>query len=507
MLSTDFSPSPSSRRLLTPMSMEAALDRTVYGQTAAKRTLCVGVYQHYLSSAHRTQEGEDLGRNHTLLIGPTGSGKTMMMSTLAELLGVPFVSACATSLVESGYRGRPVEDMIRALLHRCGNDPRKAERGIVFLDEVDKIRRQCVGGGRDISGEGVQNSLLTLLDGRVCDAVDSVSIPPVDTSRILFVCAGAFAGLEEIVAHRLQSRRSSFGFQSKISCSQSGTAVTDSQAVMSQFETKDLIEYGMIPEFIGRFAHVGVLHELGRDDLRAILFQSSHRSPLYQRQQVAQLHGITLEVTDEAIDAIAEQAKAIGTGARALDRILGHSLRSVEYRWPELADDRVVHVIIDSDCIAKAGVPQLIRGQSKTVRRDVALRNLFEFETKQPVTPACRTMRNPVAIDRPPGWDWESDDAQRFWEQLERYPDGSRRSLADIARELRLCGATLGEYYAASKESKILDPAKILETMLEIRQRDAGETDYDWDEEDSEWLGYDPDGDDICDFDEFEDPF
>jgi ATP-dependent Clp protease ATP-binding subunit ClpX len=507
MLSTDSSPSPSPRRLLTPMSMEAALDRTVHGQTEAKRTLCVGVYQHYLSRVHRTQAGEDLGRNHVLLIGPTGSGKTMMVKALAELLGVPFVAACTTSLVESGYRGRPVEDIIRALLHQSGNEPRKAEWGIVFLDEIDKIRRQCVGGGRDISGEGVQNSLLTLLDGRVCDAVESVAIPAVDTSRILFVCAGAFEGLEEIVTNRIQSRRSGIGFQSKSFDLQLGTTSIESQAILAQLETKDLIEYGMIPEFIGRFAHVGVLNALSRNDLRAILFQSSHRSPLYQRQQVARLHGISLKITDDAIDAIADLARAMGTGARALHRILGQALQSVEYRWPELADDHVVQVIIDHCCITDATEPKLIRGRSETARRDHVLRSLFGFDSKQPSVPACRPSRSPVAVDRPPGWEWESFEAQRFWEQLERNPDGTRRSMADIARELRVCGATLGEYYAASDESLSSDPHRILETMLEIRHRDGGGVEPDGEEDDGDWSEYDPEFDPEFDLGEFDEPF
>jgi hypothetical protein len=214
------------------------------------------------------------------------------------------------------------------------------------------------------------------------------------------------------------------------------------------------------------------------------------------------LHGITLEVTDDAIDAIADQAKEIGTGARALNRILGHSLQSVEHQWPELADDQVVQVIIDRDCITNAGFPKLIRGRSQTARCDHVLRSLVGFEPKQSATPSYRPNRNPVAVDRPPGWEWESFDAQWFWERLERNPDGTRRSLADIARDLRLCGATLGEYYAAFNESKESDPKKILEVMLEIRHRDAGETDYDEDEDDVDWLGYDPEFDP-----EFDDPF
>ena len=215
-------PPPDPRSLPTPTAMVAHLDRFLVGQSRAKRDLAVAVYTHYLAQAHRDRTGEDLGRHHVLLLGPTGVGKSCMVRRLAELLDVPLVFAAATQLVEVGYRGRVVDDLLRALLATANNDPRRAERGIVCLDEIDKVRSADGDVGRDVSGEGVQNALLTLLDGRIVDGSDTQKHAPMDSGRVLFLCTGAFVGLDRIVQKRLDAATGagSLGFH----CRDAGSA-------------------------------------------------------------------------------------------------------------------------------------------------------------------------------------------------------------------------------------------------------------------------------------------
>jgi len=202
--------------LPAPAEMVAYLDRFVRGQARAKQDLAVAVYNHYLAQAYRAREGLDLGRYHVLLLGPTGVGKTYLVKTLAGFLGVPVGFASAAGLVEVGYRGNSVDSIVRTLLDRAGGDPKKAEKGIVFIDEIDKIRRQDNGGTRDVSGEGVQNALLTLLDGRTVDGMEGMNHSPVDTGRLLFVCAGAFVGLKGIVERRLGTGRHQIGVHARL---------------------------------------------------------------------------------------------------------------------------------------------------------------------------------------------------------------------------------------------------------------------------------------------------
>lgn len=471
MQSTTHSSSLHRRSLLKPADMLAALDRHVLGQSQAKRTLCSAAYHHFLSNASRDENGADLGRNHVLMAGPTGSGKTMMVKLLASVLNVPFVQTCASTLVEAGYRGRPVEDIFRPLLEQTNNKPRHAERGIIFIDEIDKIRRQEVGG-RDVSGEGVQNALLTILEGRICDAIDNNRIPAIDTSRILFICAGAFTGLQEIVRRRLQYDRTTIGFQSHRAGSHPCARELDEYECMRQASVEDYNAYGMIPEFIGRFSRITVLRELSLEDLRAILRQPSQFSSLHQRQQVALLHGITLEVSDEALDALAQRAKNMKTGARAITRLLGDALDRIEFRLPELADDRVSRIIIDRDCLLSDSEPRLVRGRRETRRRDSTLRDRFQSDEpsaskRNPRTARkSKSKRGGVYV---PGWSTASPEALALWEELQRQYAGKQDTLEALSDKLISLSGNLEELYSTAIEIRSRDPQEIIEHLIRKR--------------------------------------
>lgn len=364
--------------LPTPNELMRHLDRFVRGQKRAKRDLTAAVYNHYLSQAHRQANGQDLGRHHVLLVGPTGVGKTYLVRRLAERLKVPVAFTSATSLVEVGYKGSTVESVVRTLLDRAGNDARKAERGIIFIDEIDKIRRGDAGG-RDISGEGVQNALLTLLDGRLSSGDDSSSHPEVDTSRILFILAGAFVGLDGIVRERIGKGRKRIGFRAALNEDLQGVPDREVFEALCEAQLADFVSFGMIPEMMGRMAAVSVLHELSHDDLRELLSGAFEGSPLESRKALAALHGIELVMTPDALDAIAREALALGTGARGLNRLLGKALGLVDHRWPELADQGVRRVVVDKDCVLSASEPRFESGgddADPAVRQDTGLREL-----------------------------------------------------------------------------------------------------------------------------------
>jgi len=354
--------------LPTPTDIIAHLDRFVRGQTRAKQDLAVAVYNHYLAQAWRDRDGEDLGRYHLLMIGPTGVGKTHLVRTLANYLGVPVGFASAAGMAEAGYKGNSVETVIASLLSSAGGDVARAEKGIVFLDEVDKIRRADVGGSRDVSGEGVQNALLTLLDGRVSEGMDGHGHQSIDTSRLLFVCTGAFVGLQDIVEQRLGSgaaAKQRIGFQARADEVVGDLPDRPIYEALCQAETRDLVEFGMIPEFIGRFATLTVLHELSQADLRAIISSRTEKSALERQQKLAHLHGIELEINDEALDAIAAEAARLGTGARGLHRLIGQSVDGVDHRWPELAAEGVVKVVVTRACVEDGAEPELVTEKAR----------------------------------------------------------------------------------------------------------------------------------------------
>ena len=454
------------KELPTVSQIVAYLDQYVQGQTQAKLDLATAVYNHYLIKPDQEQAGLQGARFHTLLLGPTGSGKTYMVKLLAKFIGVPVSFTSANSLVETGYRGQSVDGIIRTLLERAGGNPRLAEQGIVFLDEIDKIKRQSADTVRDVSGEGVQNALLTLLDGRIADNVDNTRHAPIDTSRILFICTGAFVGLQQITEQRLRGRSDKIGYRAP----QDIANVPDRQTVESlyQVETADLVEFGMIPEFIGRFSTVTVTHELGTAAMRAILSEQTQNSALEIQKKIAAIHGIELQISSEALDLIAEDAAKMGTGARGLHRLIGRVVDAVDHRWPELADDGVTKVIIDPACITEGAEPRLIKEKRTLKRRDLELRTICL--TNLPPSPSV--LRNTATdasglIDvsswneqeiiedlerikeQDLQWQESSDPSKKWWRAFEEENSKRMPLVHRLAQELKLRKATIEEFFMA----------------------------------------------------------
>lgn len=457
-------PMTETRILPKPSAMVAYLDRFVRGQDRAKRDLAVAVYNHYLSQAVLERDGEDLGRHHLLLIGPTGVGKTYLVKTLAEFLGVPVGFTSATSLVEVGYKGSSVESVVRTLLDKVGGDARKAEKGIIFIDEIDKIKKGETGG-RDVSGEGVQNALLTLLDGRSSSGEETSRHSTVNTGKLLFVCTGAFVGLETIIEDRLGKGQGTMGFHT-LRAEESELPDGEEFGLLCQAQTVDLVKFGMIPEFIGRFATLSVLHKLAEKDLRAIAGVDTERSPLVRQQKLAAVHGIELILTEDALDAIAKEAAALGTGARGLHRLIGQAVDSVDYRWPELAEEGVVKVIINAEAARGLAEPLLETGEAKVKRQDEELRKecfigipprpkpLLKEKAAAGITDVAdwsseaifneiEEVKNSLAYDKTSG------SARKWWDTFEKENNHRPALILRLCEELKNREATIGDFFLA----------------------------------------------------------
>lgn len=491
--------------LPSPMQMVQYLDRYVRGQSAAKEVLASAVYNHYLSlawAAECPEEANPFGKNHVLLIGPTGSGKSYLVRRIAEQLDVPVAFSSAAGLVEAGYVGEgQVDSLVRSLFLRADHDVKRAERGIVFLDEIDKIRRQPAGC-RDVSGEGVQNALLTLLDGRPVTVKVAGDAYEIDTTNVLFICAGAFVDLPEIIRERLRgsaARNSSTASATSnagetaspgANSTRLGLAGTSVDDLYEQALPADVQSFGFIPELVGRFSGIASVRSLAERDFIEIL-EGAEESPLVKEQRLFLAHGIELSLSPAALSAIAQQARNLGTGARALAPLVGRAVQKIRLKLPELARGDIARVVVTEGVVAGYEDPILeyrAAGTKPLPNPSHALRRrAFRMMTAKhpPADPASVGFEftDPSGLSNNEIWEQiqfakgqtgfarAGVGAKSWWTQFERDHRSRGQVVLRVAEELKRRKASIQEFYDAFVAADSVDIQAVLHYLDYARSK------------------------------------